>query len=73
MATSGYFRATDYNAAAYAYYLSGDDPQWPRRVARAFRTLFRSVQWPIGYVKSMFFIKLAFEQGIIHDEEVLIS
>jgi len=73
MAVTGGFRATDYNAAAYAYYLSHGDPQWLQRVARPFRILFRGVQWPIGYVKSMYFIKLALEQGIVTDEEVLIS
>ncbi|MHB0936249.1 MAG: RIFT barrel domain-containing protein [Armatimonadota bacterium] len=72
MAVTGYFRDTDYNAAAYAYYLTGD-PQWLHRVARPFRVLFRGVQWPIGYIKSMYYLKLAFEQGIVADDEVLIS
>jgi len=72
MGTTGFFRHCDYNAAAYAYYLTGD-PGWLHRVARPFRTLFRCVQWPIGYVKSMYFLKLAFEHGIVEDEQVLLS
>jgi hypothetical protein len=66
------FRAADYNAAAYAWYLSGDD-RWLHRVARPFRLAFRAVNWPFAWVKSMYFIKLAFEHGIIADDDVLIA
>ena len=72
MATAGTFRDTDFNVAAYAYYLT-NDKSWLDRVARPFRTVFRAVQWPFGYIKSMYFMKLAFEQGIVKDEDVLIS
>jgi hypothetical protein len=72
MATSGIFRDTDYNVAAYAYYLTGDK-KWLERVARPFRTVFRGVNWPFGYIKTMFYLKLAFEHGIMKDEDVLIS
>jgi hypothetical protein len=72
MGTSGTFRSTDFNVAAYAYLMTGDD-QWLHRVRRAFKTVFRGVQWPFGYIKTMYFIKLAFEKGLITDDEVLIS
>ncbi len=72
MGTSGTFRSTDFNMAAYAYLMTGDE-QWLRRVSRAFKTVFRGVQWPFGYIKTMYFIKLAFEKGIINDDEVLLS
>ncbi len=72
MGTSGSFRSTDFNVAAYAYLMTGDE-QWLQRVKRPFRTVFRSVQWPFGYIKTMYFIKLAFEKGIVTDDEVLIS
>ena len=72
MGTHGIFRDTDYNVAAYAYYLTGDK-KWLDRVARPFRTVFRGVNWPFGYIKTMFFLKLAFEHGIVKDEDVLIS
>jgi hypothetical protein len=73
MPTAGSFRDTDFNVAAYAYFLSGGDRSWLERVARPFRTVFRAVQWPFGYIKSMYFIKLAFEHGIAKDDDVLIS
>lgn len=72
MATGGIFRNTDYNVAAYAYYMTGDRA-WLDRVARPFRVMFRGVQWPFGYIKSMYFLKLAFEYGLVKDEEVLLS
>lgn len=66
------WRSVDYNAAAFAFYLSGD-PQWLRRVARPFRVLFRCVEWPFAWAKSMYYIKLAFEHGIIEDDDVLLT
>jgi len=66
------FRSVDYNVAAYAFYLS-DDRKWLDRVARPFRVAFRSVNWPFAWVKSMYFIKLAFERGLITDDDVLIA
>ncbi len=73
MNTAGSFRDTDFNVAAYAYYLSDGDTSWLDRVARPFRACFRAVQWPFGYVKSMYFLRLAFEHGIVRDEDVLIG
>ncbi|HVF10483.1 MAG TPA: hypothetical protein VNA16_06760, partial [Abditibacteriaceae bacterium] len=71
MGTHGNFRATDFNVAAYAYFLTGDK-QWLERVARAFRVAFRASEWQFGWIKSMYFIKLAFEHAIIHDDEVML-
>jgi len=71
-ATGEDFRSVDYNAAAYAWYLSGDR-KWLERVARPFRVAFRAARWPFAWVKSMYFIKLAFEHGIVSDEDVLIG
>jgi hypothetical protein len=72
MLTSGDSRGMDYNAAAYAYYLSGDR-QWLDRVARPFRAMFRGSVWQYEWTKSMYYIKLAFEHGIVKDDDVLIS
>lgn len=72
MGTHGSFRATDYNAAAYAWYMT-EDPKWLQRVERPFRAVFRSAQWPFAWVKSMYFIELAFAHGLVTDDEVLIS
>ena len=69
----GFHRATDYNPAAYAYYMSGGDEQWVRRVARPFRAAFRAAKWPIGWVHAMYYIKLAFDLGIVNDEDVLVQ
>ncbi|MBI4028430.1 MAG: hypothetical protein HY360_25820 [Verrucomicrobia bacterium] len=71
MGTHGFFRSTDYNVAAYAYYMTGD-PQWLQCVARPFRAVFRSANWSIGWIKAMYFIKLAFEHGIVRDDDVLL-
>jgi hypothetical protein len=72
MATHGSFRGMDYNAAAYAYYLSGDK-QWLARVARPFRAAFRAAQWQFGWVKAMYYIKLAFDEGIVQDADVVLA
>ena len=42
-------------------------------MTRPFRVVFRGVQWPFGWTKSMYFLKRAFEHGIVSDEDVLIS
>jgi hypothetical protein len=31
------------------------------------------VHWPFGYVKTMYFLHLAFEHGIAKDEQILLS
>jgi len=73
MGTHGGFRAgADYNVAAHAYYMTGDRA-WLDRVARAFRATFREVEWSLSWLKSMYFIKLAFDHGIVTDEDVVIS
>ena len=72
MATHGGMRAADYNAAAYAYLMTGDR-QWIDRAARPFRFAFRAVDWQFAWQKSMYFIKLAFDHHIVHDEDVVVS
>lgn len=72
MATHGTFRATDFNVAAYAFLMTGD-MQWLQRVARPFCVAWRASQWQFGWIKSMYFIKLAFEHGLISDDDVLVS
>jgi hypothetical protein len=72
MGTSGFFRSTDYNSAAYAFYLTGD-PAWLQRVARPFRATFRCVNWPLGYIKAMYFLKLAFDHGVVHDDDIFLQ
>jgi len=68
----GGHRSTDYNPAAYAYYMSGDE-SWLTRVARPFRGAFRAAKWPLGWVHSMYYIKLAFEHGIVTDDDVIVQ
>jgi hypothetical protein len=72
MGTSGGFRAMDFNGAAYAYLMTGER-QWLDRVARAFNVAFRAAHWQIGWIKSMYYIKLAFEHNLINDDDVLLS
>lgn len=72
MGTHGIFREMDYNVAAYAYFMTGDRA-WLDRVSRAFRVAFRAASWQFGWIKAMYYIKLAFEHGIVRDEEVLVS
>ena len=64
-----YHRATDFNPAAYAYYMTGDK-SWLARVARLFRPMFGASNWPIGWIHSMYYIKLAFEHDIISDDDI---
>lgn len=72
MATTGIFRETDFNVAAYAYLMTGDK-QWLDRVARPFKAAFRAANWQFAWIKSMYFIKLAFEHGMVNDDMVLVS
>jgi hypothetical protein len=65
-----YHRITDYNPAAYAYYMTGDR-RWVDRVAKFFRAAFRCARWPLGWVHSMYFIKIAFDLGIVTDDDIL--
>jgi len=68
----GFHRCTDYNPAAYAYYMTGDK-KWLERVAYPFRAAFRAARWPLGWVHSMYYIKLAFDFGIIRDEDIVVQ
>jgi len=68
----GFHRTTDYNPAAYAYYLTGDR-EWLDRVARPLRAAFSAGNWPLGWVHSMYAIKLAFDLGIISDGDITVA
>jgi len=68
----GFHRCTDYNPAAYAYYMTGNK-QWLERVAYPFRAAFKAAKWPIGWVHSMYYIKLAFDFGIVKDEDIIVQ
>jgi len=47
----GFHRSTDYNPAAYACYMTGDE-SWVTRVGRPFRGAFRCGRWPwAGYTR----------------------
>jgi hypothetical protein len=70
---AAFHRTIDYNPAAYAYYLSGGDKRWLERVIRPFRAAFRASKWSLGWVHSMYYIKLAFDHGLIRDEDVLVG
>jgi hypothetical protein len=72
MGVHGFHRVTDYNPAAYAYYMTGD-VSWIERVARPFRAAFRAARWPLGWVHAMYYIKLALERGIVTDDDVLVQ
>lgn len=72
MHVHGFHRTTDYNPAAYAYYMTGDRT-WMDRVARPFRAAFRAARWPIGWIHSMYCIKAAFDLGIICDEDITVQ
>ena len=69
MGVYSYHRATDFNPAAYAYYLTGD-ASWLARVGRLFKPTFGAANWGIGWIHSMYYIKLAFEHGIITDDDI---
>jgi hypothetical protein len=68
----GFHRTTDYNPAAYAYYLTGDKA-WLRRVAKPFKASFRGARWPIGWVHAMYYAKLALDEGIVVDEDITVQ
>lgn len=65
----GFHRVTDFNPAAYAYYLTGDRA-WLDRIARPLRAAFSAHAWPIGWIHAMYAIQVAFELGVITDEDV---
>jgi len=71
--TAGWMRCTDYNVAAFAYYVSGGDRKWLDRVARPFHAAFSGATWNIGWMHAIYFIKLAFDYGIVKDDDVALS
>jgi len=72
MHVHGFHRVTDYNPAAYAYYMTGDK-SWMDRVARPFRAAFRAARWPLGWIHAMYCIKVAFDLGMISDDDVTVQ
>jgi hypothetical protein len=70
LAVHAYHRVADYNPAVYAYYMTGDRA-WMDRVARFFRAAFRCARWPLGWIHAMYFIKVAFDLGIVTDDDIL--
>ncbi|MCE9589676.1 MAG: hypothetical protein K8S99_04040 [Planctomycetes bacterium] len=68
----GFHRTTDYNPAAYAFYLTGDR-KWLERVAYPFWHAFRAARWPLGWVHAMYFTKLAFDHHMVSDTDVLVQ
>lgn len=68
----GFHRSTDFNPAAYAFYLTGDK-KWLERVGYPFWHAFRAARWPIGWVHAMYFIKLAFDHNMVSDTDVLVQ
>ncbi len=72
MGVQGYHHASDYNPAAYAFYMTGDR-SWIERVARPFRAAFGAANWSLGWVHAMYYIKLAFEMEIVTDDDVIVS
>jgi len=41
-----------------------------KKVARPFKAAFSASNWVIGWVHSMYFIKIAFDKKIIRDEDI---
>lgn len=65
-----YHRVSDINPAAYAYYMTGDRT-WIDRIAKFIKASFRCAKWPIGWVHSMYALKIAFDLGIICDDDII--
>ncbi|NQU10186.1 hypothetical protein HQ590_05320 [bacterium] len=61
----------DFHPAAYGYLLTGDR-SWLDRVGKPFRAAFRAGQWQLDFSHSMYFIKPAFELGLITDDDVTV-
>ncbi len=70
MTPFAYHRVSDINPAAYAYYMSGDK-EWLFRISKYIRAAFRCAKWPIGWIHSMYALKLAFDFGIIQDDDII--
>ncbi|MGC9065308.1 MAG: hypothetical protein ACP5JO_01595 [Candidatus Ratteibacteria bacterium] len=69
MTPFAYHRVSDINPAAYAYYMTGDR-MWIDRVAKFIKAAFRCAKWPIGWIHSMYALKIAFDLGIINDDDI---
>lgn len=65
----GGHRQTDYNPAAYAWYLTGDRKYFDR-IRRPFRAAFSAAGWQLGWVHAMYAVKVAFDLGIVTDEDI---
>ena len=68
----GFHRTTDYNPAAYAYHMTGDRA-WVDRVARPLKAAFGAAGWPLGWIHAMYAIKVAFDLGVICDEDITVT
>ncbi|MCX7705171.1 MAG: hypothetical protein N2115_02795 [bacterium] len=69
MTPFAYHRVSDINPAAYAYYMSGDR-SWFDRIEKFIRAAFRCARWPLGWIHSMYALKIAFDLGIIRDDDI---
>ncbi len=72
MGTHGGHRVTDYNCALYGYLLTGER-SYIDRVSRPFKACFKSFRWPIGWVHSIYYIKAAFDLGLLNDDDIQIG
>jgi hypothetical protein len=68
----GFHRCTDFNPAAYAFYLTGDR-SWLDRVSRPLRAAFRASKWPLGWVHAMYALKVAFDLEIVGDDDITVQ
>ena len=70
MTPFSYHRVSDINPAAYAYYMSGDR-SWFDRISKFIKASFRCANWPIGWIHSMYALKIAFDLKIISDDDII--
>lgn len=62
-------RAADVEMATFAYYMTGDR-RWVERLGRIFRAMFDASKWDWTWEHGMYYVKLAFDFGLIHDDDV---
>lgn len=67
--TGGDPRSADVEMAAFAYYMTGDRT-WIDRFARVFRMMFDASNWEWSWEHGMYYVKLAFDLGVINDDMV---
>jgi hypothetical protein len=48
------------------------DRSWLDRVAKPFRAAFRAGAWQLDFSHAMYFIKPAFELGLVTDDDVTV-